>query len=151
MNRHWVKLWIKAIDDAALATLPDSEWRLAIECFLVAGENGNDGKLPKAKELAWRLRRDIDTMLAMLDVLIIAGIITKEQDDYIVTNFTKRQSAVTGAERQRKYKQINGDGSSLQRQERRQDKNTDKRRRGEKKKATPKTNNKLTRYLEDAQ
>ena len=71
MNRHWVKLWIKALDDASLAVLPDSEWRLAIECFLVAGENGNDGQLPKVKELAWRLRRNEEETISINKNLLL--------------------------------------------------------------------------------
>ncbi len=146
MNRHWVKLWIKALDDASLAVLPDSEWRLAIECFLVAGENGNDGQLPKAKELAWRLRRNEEEMIVMLDELMIAGIIIKNGDDYLVKNFTKRQGAVTGALRQKKYRHINGDESSQTRHETREEKRRiRKKKREEKKNGPTKINNLLER------
>lgn len=104
MNRHWVKLWISALDDARLATLPDPEWRLAVECFIVAGENSNEGQLPAATELAWRLRRDQVQMEAMLDVLVIAGLIEKKRNVYTVAKFSKRQSAVTNTQRQAAYK-----------------------------------------------
>ena len=104
MNRHWVKLWISALDDARLATLPDPEWRLAVECFMVAGENGDEGQLPAATALAWRLRRDPVQMKAMLDVLVIAGLIEKKRNTYTVAKFSKRQSAVTNTQRQTAYK-----------------------------------------------
>jgi len=104
MNRHWVKLWISALDDARLATLPDPEWRLAVECFMVAGENGDEGQLPAATALAWRLRRDPVQMKAMLDVLVIAGLIEKKRNTYTVAKFSKRQSAVTNKQRQEAHK-----------------------------------------------
>ena len=104
MNRHWVKLWISALDDARLATLPDPEWRLAVECFMVAGENGNEGQLPTTTELAWRLRRDPVQMEAMVDVLVIAGLIEKKRNVYTVAKFSKRQSAVTNTQRQAAYR-----------------------------------------------
>ena len=104
MNRHWVKLWISALDDARLATLPDPEWRLAVECFMVAGENGDEGQLPAATALAWRLRRDPVQMKAMLDVLVIAGLIEKKRNTYTVAKFSKRQSAVTNTQRQAAYR-----------------------------------------------
>ena len=104
MNRHWVKLWISALDDARLATLKDPEWRLAVECFMVAGENGDEGQLPSSKELAWRLRRDLVQMEAMLDVLVIAGLVEKKRNTYTVAKFSKRQSAVTNTQRQAAHK-----------------------------------------------
>jgi DNA-binding MarR family transcriptional regulator len=105
MNRHWVKLWINSLDDARLATLKDPEWRLAVECFMVAGENSNEGQLPTITELAWRLRRDQVQMEAMLDVLVIAGLIEKKRNTYTVAKFSKRQSAVTNTQRQTAHKQ----------------------------------------------
>ena len=104
MNRHWIKLWLDSLDDSRLATLKDPEWRLAVECFMVAGENGDEGQLPSSKELAWRLRRDPVQMEAMLDVLVIAGLIEKKRNVYTVAKFSKRQSAVTNTQRQAAYK-----------------------------------------------
>ena len=104
MNRHWIKLWLDSLDDARLATLKDPEWRLAVECFMVAGENSNEGQLPSLKELAWRLRRDLVQMEAMLDVLVIAGLIEKKRNVYTVAKFSKRQSAVTNTQRQAAHK-----------------------------------------------
>jgi DNA-binding transcriptional regulator YhcF (GntR family) len=141
MNRHWVKLWISALDDARLATLPDPEWRLAVECFMVAGENGNEGQLPTTTELAWRLRRDPVQMEAMLDVLVIAGLIEKKRNVYTVAKFSKRQSAVTNTQRQaayRKTKRYLESNESL----------TDKTRQDVKKRKDKKfTSKNLTKYL----
>ena len=41
-NRHWIKLWLTVLDDPKCGALPDDQWRLMIECFLVAGEQGNE-------------------------------------------------------------------------------------------------------------
>ena len=58
MKRIWIKLYLEILDDMEFGELPEfMKWR-AIELFLVAGENGDDGLLPSVKRLAWRLRLD---------------------------------------------------------------------------------------------
>ena len=110
--RHWVKLWIDMLSDYVVSSLRDSEYRLFIECLLLAGEHGNgdnDGILPSIDNMAWRLRRQKDELSAMLDVLVIAGLLDKnkadgDQTQYTVTAFYKRQSPLSNAERQRLYR-----------------------------------------------
>jgi len=56
MKRYWIKLWLEILNDPKMGQLPDWLWRRAIELFLLAGENGNDGLLPPIENMAWRLR-----------------------------------------------------------------------------------------------
>jgi hypothetical protein len=54
-TRFWIKLYLEILDDPKMGQLPDGLWRSAIELFLLAGENGNDGLLQPVTDLAWRL------------------------------------------------------------------------------------------------
>jgi hypothetical protein len=149
MNRHWIKLWINALDDARLATLDDTAWRVAVEIFLVAGEHGDSGKLPENSALAWRLRRDQSDMENILEQLRAVGLVRKLKHCYVVAKFKKRQSALSGADRQRlhRYKKAvttryeNGNAKSL-----RKDKNNRKKKKDRNTTASPK---KLNRYIEE--
>lgn len=145
-NRHWIKLWLAALDDARLATLNDSCWRLAVELFMVAGENGDDGKLPDIKSIAWRLRRDEKETLPLLKELEQAGIIRKLKHGYTVAAFKKRQSAVTNALRQKAHR-VKEDVTSRYQGVYRQDKTRNRKEgRGRKDTTAPK---KRTRYLDN--
>ncbi len=106
--RHWVKLWIDILSDYKISTLSDSAFRVFIECLALAGEHGNgdnEGVLPDIKQMAWRLRRQEEDLIALLDVLVIAGLVDKHNNEYKVTAFSKRQSALSNAERQKLYRE----------------------------------------------
>jgi len=106
--RHWVKLWIDILSDYKISTLSDSAFRVFIECLALAGEHGNgdnEGLLPDIKQMAWRLRRQEKDLIALLDVLVIAGLVDKHNNEYKVTAFSKRQSALSNAERQKLYRE----------------------------------------------
>jgi hypothetical protein len=106
--RHWVKLWIDILSDYKISTLSDSAFRVFIECLALAGEHGNgdnEGLLPDVKQMAWRLRRQEEDLIALLDVLVIAGLVDKHNNEYKVTAFSKRQSALSNAERQKLYRE----------------------------------------------
>jgi hypothetical protein len=99
MNRHWIKLWLSVLDDAKVGSLDDHQWRVMIECFLVAGEQANEGKLPTTAALAWRLRRDATELERIMDELASTGIVRRLKTGWRVTAFHKRQSAVSGKDR----------------------------------------------------
>jgi len=106
--RHWVKLWIDILSDYKISTLSDSAFRVFIECLALAGEHGNgdnEGLLPDIKQMAWRLRRQEEDLIAVLDVLVIAGLVDKHNNEYKVTAFSKRQTALSNAERQKLYRE----------------------------------------------
>jgi len=159
-NRHWIKLWLTVLDDPKCGALPDDQWRLMVECFLVAGEQGNEGKLPVLPALAWRLRRNIDELEPVLEGLAGTGIVRRLKSGWRVSKFAKRQRAVSAQDRLRSFRR-NETETQLQRPvastnnnvkrpvaQRREEKKREKRRekrRGEKTERPP--TNKRERYL----
>lgn len=92
MKRLWIKLYIEILDDAKMGRLPDWLWRRAVELFLIAGENGDDGILPPEDDLVWRLRLDRSGLLNALRALQELGIVKEaEPEHWIVCNFKERQ------------------------------------------------------------
>ena len=74
-KRIWVKLYIEILDDPKMGLLPDWLWRRAIELFLLAGENGNDGLLQPVTDLAWRLRVSTEKLTESLQALSEVGVV----------------------------------------------------------------------------
>lgn len=103
---YWAKLWIEMIDDRKTATLPDSSWRRFIECILLAKELDEDGFLPSIPDMAFRLRVNADALDDDLTRLALAGLLERRDDDrWFVTNFSKRQARVSGAERVARHRE----------------------------------------------
>lgn len=91
MKRQWIKLYLEILDDDKFGMLPEyMKWR-AIELFLVAGENGDDGLLPPIERLAWRLRLDKTKIAETLSALTQVGVVNETPRGWMVTNFKKRQ------------------------------------------------------------
>jgi len=102
---YWIKLYHEILDDAKMGRLPDRLWRRAIELFLMAGEEHDNGALPSLADIAWRLRLDDDALLEDLQALAEVNIVTQLEDgSWFVTNFADRQSAMSNAERQKRYR-----------------------------------------------
>lgn len=117
MTGYWIKLYIEVIDDPKMALLPDRLWRRAVELFLLAGKNGQDGTLPSVRNMAWMLRMKEDELRDDLIQLARVGIVCETlPDDWFVVNFSKRQASRTDAERKasqrerEKSRQYHGDG-----------------------------------------
>lgn len=105
-SKYWIKLYHEVLEDPKMGTLPDNLWRRAIELFLLAGEIDKDGFLPTTQEIAWKLRHDVVTIRDELQQLSVTGIVTAmENDTWLVTNFSKRQSAADDKERKRRQRQ----------------------------------------------
>jgi hypothetical protein len=91
MKRFWIKLYLEMLDDDKFGALQEyMKWR-AVELFLVAGENGDDGLLPPVDRLAWRIRLPIEKLLETLSALAEVGIVTEAPEGWKITNFKKRQ------------------------------------------------------------
>jgi hypothetical protein len=103
-SRYWIKLYIEILDDAKMGRISDYLWRRAIELFLLAGENRNDGLLQPVMDMAWRLRVDENRLLENLRALAEAGVVHETPEGWMVTNFRKRQAVETNAERQARYR-----------------------------------------------
>ena len=111
MKRFWIKLYIEILDDPKMGQLPDWLWRRAIELFLLAGENGNDGLLQPVTDLAWRLRTSLQKLTESLVALSEVGVVHETPQGWLVTNFKKRQYSES-MERTRRYRTRNGDRHS---------------------------------------
>jgi DnaD/phage-associated family protein len=110
MKRIWIKLYLDILDDIEFGELPEFiKWR-AIELFLVAGENGDDGLLPSVKRLAWRLRLDEDKINEALSTLALVGVVHETPDGWCVTHFKDRQYSES-YERVKRYRNAKSNGT----------------------------------------
>lgn len=98
---YWIKLYHEILDDPKMGKLSDSLFRFTIQLFLVAGEIANEGEVLSEDDLAWRLRRSPDSIHEDLIELEKVGIMHRDGETWIVSNFAVRQAAVPDAERQR--------------------------------------------------
>jgi hypothetical protein len=51
-NKKDLGKFIEILDDPKMGCLPNHLWRRAVELFLLAGREGNDGALPPIEEMA---------------------------------------------------------------------------------------------------
>jgi len=79
------------LDDPKMGRLPDWLWRRAIELFLLAGENGNDGLLQPVMDMAWRLRTSVEKLTESLQALSQVGVVHETPNGWVVTHFKNRQ------------------------------------------------------------
>lgn len=97
-SNYWIKLYHEMLDDPKVGRLSDSEFRLMINLFLLAGDYEQDGYLPNREDIKWRLRNP-DDFDKNLDSLIENNIIGEDDGSLLVINFAERQSAMTATER----------------------------------------------------
>lgn len=103
--KRWIKLYVEILDDPKMGRMPDWLFRRAIELFLLAGRNGNDGVLPPVEDMAWILRLDETKLREALHGLAEVGVVHEaEPDVWMVTHFAERQDADTPAERAANYR-----------------------------------------------
>ena len=99
-NNYWMKLWFDILRDPKIGMLPDRLWRRVIELFLLAGQHGEEGKLPDISEIAWQLNKSIPAIKTDLENIEKTGIVSQtESGEWIVTNFKKRNEPVDSAKR----------------------------------------------------
>ena len=105
-SHYYIKLFHEILDDSKMGRLRDNLWRRSIECFLMAGELQNGGKLPEFEDMAWRLHITPELLEAELLDLVRVGILVHLEDNgYIVKNWNKWQDAMTDAERMRRMRE----------------------------------------------
>lgn len=104
-NNYWIKLYIEILDDPKMGRLTAEQWRLAIELFLLAGEQNKNGILPSLPDMAWRLRIDENELLQTMSELEQVGILSQDGDAWIVTNFARRQDKISDAERSKAWRE----------------------------------------------
>jgi hypothetical protein len=104
-SKYWIKLYHEILDDPKMGRMPDRLWRRTIELFLIAGEQDEDGTLPKLGDVAYRLRLSDDELESDLKQLQDLNIVHQEGDSWTVTRFAERQAPVSDAERMRRYRE----------------------------------------------
>lgn len=105
MKRYWIKLYVELLQDDKIGPLPVwLKWRF-IELLLVAAEGDGTGALPSLTRMAWRLRTSEDDLVKSLRALSEIGVVRESGDHWKVTNFEKRQSALTTTERVQAFRE----------------------------------------------
>ena len=104
-NNYWMKLWFDILRDPKMGMLPDRLWRRVIELFLLAGQNGEDGILPDVPTIAWQLNKPVSAIVTDLQKIAEVGIVQEVQEgEWVVTNFKKRNEAVTPVKRMKDFR-----------------------------------------------
>lgn len=105
---YWIKLYHEVLNDPKMGRLSDRLWRRVVECFLLAGEQGEGGFLPSIDDMAWTLRCDAGRLESELKQIAAAGIVELRTSSgssdvgekrWFVVKFAERQAAVPAAER----------------------------------------------------
>jgi hypothetical protein len=100
-SNYWIKLYHEMLDDPKVGRLSDSQYRLMINLFLLAGDCEQDGYLPEKEDIRWRLRNpgnfDDD-----IEALLTYKIIELEDGELVVGKFAERQGARSATERQQR-------------------------------------------------
>lgn len=100
-GKYWIKLYKEIIDDPKMGMLTDRQYRRTIEMFCLADD---DGYLPSVKDMTWKLRVKFEELETDLADLASVGILQKSDDRWLVTNYSKRQMAVSSTERWRQWR-----------------------------------------------
>ena len=113
-KKFWIKLYLEILDDPKMGRLPDHLWKFAVELFLLAGREGNDGSLPPLAEMAWTLRVPEEKVLEDIRSLVEVGVVhacathpgTGEEKEgvWCVTHFQERQKCES-YERVKRYRE----------------------------------------------
>ena len=104
---YWFKLYDEILNDPKMGKMSDRLYRRSIEMMAFANQHNQDGKLPPIDDMAWILRCDETELQQEMSDLASDKyrILTREGDDWIVTNFSSRQERVSDAERQRRKRE----------------------------------------------
>ena len=88
-----------------MGRLTDRQYRRVIELFLLAGDYEQDGLLPPLEDIEFRLRFP-EGIQDDLDVIEKSGIISKNEEGiYYITQWQKRQGAMTDTERSQRWRE----------------------------------------------
>jgi hypothetical protein len=104
-SNYWIKLYHEILDDPKMGRLTDRQYRRVIELFLLAGDYEQDGLLPPLEDIEFRLRFP-EGIQDDLDVIEKSGIISKNEEGiYYITQWQKRQGAMTDTERSQRWRE----------------------------------------------
>lgn len=109
----YIKIYTKILENPKVGRLDDKTWRIMMELFLLAGETFDDGNLPDADSIAWKLRRPEKDIVSALQKLAEIGTVTLSGDNATVTNFVKYQNTnQTSYERVKRYRNRHSDNAT---------------------------------------
>lgn len=77
-RKYWIQLSPDMLLDPRVGMLSDRLYRRFIECLLLAGRQGDGGRLPPADEAAWQLRLSEAEFITDLEALSIRGLVKTE-------------------------------------------------------------------------
>lgn len=103
-SNYWIKLYHEMLDDPKVGRLSDSQFRLMVNLFLLAGDCEQDGYLPEIEDVRWRLRSP-ENFDADIESLKACGVLEYEDNTLVVSKFAERQGAMTETERQQKRRE----------------------------------------------
>jgi hypothetical protein len=103
-TKYWIKLYHEMLYDRKMAQLEDRLWRRVVECFLMAGEQNEDGYLPPLADMAWTLRTQEEFLETELNELMSIGVLQHIDKRWHVTKFSKRQAPVNSTDRVKNYR-----------------------------------------------
>jgi hypothetical protein len=89
MESSWIRHYPENIRDPKTGRMPDWLRRRAVELFLLAGENGDDGLLQPVEDMAWRLRTSSEELTEALRALSQVGIVYETPQGWVVTGFRR--------------------------------------------------------------
>ncbi|HSW63818.1 MAG TPA: phage replisome organizer N-terminal domain-containing protein, partial [Dissulfurispiraceae bacterium] len=102
----WVKAYVEMLDDVKLSRLTDAQcWRF-MQLILLAGECDAEGALVTGdspmthEDIAWRLRKDIETVSQDMSFLVKIGLLDFDDGVYIVRKFADRQGPTQSEKRE---------------------------------------------------
>lgn len=104
-SKYWVKLYHEMLHDPKMGRLGDHLYRRTVECFLMAGEQDEDGWLPSMSDMAWTLRTDLESLEDDLMDLAECGIVRQEGLRWFVCKFARRQAPSSDTERQQRKRE----------------------------------------------
>lgn len=105
----WVKLYVDIYRTPKIRRLDNDMQLLVVWLICLAGEKAKEGVIGSTGEIAWSLRLDEDQLekdlYRLTDVLDL--VFDEEDDVWVLESFTRRQAALTPAERKRKQRGSN--------------------------------------------
>ena len=103
---YWIKLYDEILDDPKMGRLSDGAFRLCINLFLLANRHeARNGRLPDIEDIPWLLRLSQDSFCNYWQELESADIVHMTNGEPSVKHFEERQTAMTNAERQKRFRE----------------------------------------------
>jgi hypothetical protein len=106
---YWAKIWIDILEEAKVASLPESSWRRFVECILLAKQENEGGFLPDTFQMAFSLRINEQSLKDDMTRLALAGLVelrdTPQGERWFIPKFEDRQAQkITDADKAKRWR-----------------------------------------------